>query len=244
MSSKRRFRRFPARGYVAHVFGQRIDVGLGVENLSLGGVFVRCSAPMPVGTAVSVELLSQGKKPGLRVSGLVVGVVSPVEAHASGRVPGMGIEFDARHAEPLRELLTHLASGSPLDGDLPEPPRIAPVTLAKLPKRAVAEMPRPSSPSRMTFEARVHVAEVEEGQLPRRKPSLPTMPLPPVSAPRAPRASAPMSGPRDSNADSARLQVQVKGLLMELAEWQLKADLLERENQRLRDRLGALGGLE
>jgi hypothetical protein len=138
----------------------------------------------------------------------------------------------------LRELVTHLASGSPLDGDTPEPPRIAPVTMAKLSKRPPVPLPPP--PARVTFEAQVHVAEVDEGQLPRRKASLPSMPLPPAVS--APRGAKRVQGddPREALSDTARLQVQVKGLLMELAEWQLKADLLERENQRLRDKLGAL----
>lgn len=238
--SKRRYRRFPARGYVAHVFGEQMDVGLGVENLSLGGVFVQCKEPMPIGTAVEVELLAQGKRPGVRVPGRVVGVVSAAEAQAAGRVPGMGVEFDASAHGPLRELVSHLASGSPLDGDTPEPPRIAPVTLSKLTKRPPAPLPPP--PARVTFEAQVHVAEFDEAQLPRRKASLPSMPLPPAIS--APRGAKRVQGddPRAASSDTARLQVQVRGLLIELAEWQLKADLLERENQRLRDKLEALNG--
>lgn len=65
-----------------------------LENVSLGGAFVRTEAPLPVGTAVAMELLDGSVDKPLKVTGRVAGVVSPAQAKEHGRAAGMGVQFD------------------------------------------------------------------------------------------------------------------------------------------------------
>ena len=110
---RRRHPRVATRGMAGHV--QTVDAsmpGLAVENLSQGGVFVRCNAALEPGTPVMVQLVRPGSKRVIAVQGRVVTVIAPAAAKATGTVAGMGIRLDRGDrdaATQLRQLVEELA---------------------------------------------------------------------------------------------------------------------------------------
>jgi Tfp pilus assembly protein PilZ len=66
-----------------------LHIGLAVENISLGGCFVRCATPLKIGAEVHLELQRPGASSTINVLGRVVSVATP----APGRSSGMGIAF-------------------------------------------------------------------------------------------------------------------------------------------------------
>lgn len=162
---------------------------LPVENLSLGGAFLRTLMPLQRGTAIGLQLFCPGRTQPLAVAGKIVSVgrseMSP--SHGSAGV-GVGVAFDPLtpdQAQWLRRLLlAHAPGPGLLEGD------------ARL--NAAAGGP-PGSP-------------VPQGFL--------------DGAPRA--RQAPELVP-----EVGKLMVQVKGLLMQISDWQSKADGLEKQNRAL-----------
>ena len=63
-----------------------------VENISVGGLFMKTNAPLPVGLALNIELQSAHET--VHIAGKVVGT-TPL---------GVGVEFDALPAETERKL--------------------------------------------------------------------------------------------------------------------------------------------
>lgn len=77
-----------------------------MENISLGGLFVRCSTPLKVGTAVKLELQLPGAAHALTIDGKVTSSVTQASANERHRSPGMGIAF-----EPLPPRVVPLLDG-------------------------------------------------------------------------------------------------------------------------------------
>jgi Tfp pilus assembly protein PilZ len=73
-----------------------------IENISVGGVFMRTNAPLPVGLAITIELRSA--KDALHLGGRVVSVVSAEEAARNGSSPGVGVAFDLLPSETEKKL--------------------------------------------------------------------------------------------------------------------------------------------
>jgi type IV pilus assembly protein PilZ len=72
-----------------------------VESLSGGGVFIRTSRPLPIGTEILMEIrLEDASQPPIRVRGKVVW------ERLVGRADGMGVQFVEEPPENLRKLLT------------------------------------------------------------------------------------------------------------------------------------------
>src|SRR4051794_30454566 len=65
-----------------------------VDNVSVGGVFVRTDEPLPPGTALAMELLDGTPEKPLKITGRVAGVVNAEQARRLGRAAGMGVMFD------------------------------------------------------------------------------------------------------------------------------------------------------
>jgi PilZ domain len=109
--------RVVARGVVSHL--QTMDAsmpGLAVENLSPGGLFVRCAAALEPGTRVMIQLVRPGLKRAIPAQGCVVSVIAPAAAREMGTVAGMGIRLDPLDADAgprLRELVASLAASAP-----------------------------------------------------------------------------------------------------------------------------------
>jgi len=117
----RRHRRVEAKGVAAHLEADAGDCT--IENISVGGLFLRTTSTMPIGMPVRVDLTKPGFH--LQVSGRVVSVVTEAEADRHDTAPGVGIELDPlphdtekRLHALLRELgLTDLAEPTEIDPD-------------------------------------------------------------------------------------------------------------------------------
>ena len=98
--------------------GEKFAGGLVVGNLSLGGAFIRTADPMPLASAVVIDLARAGLRKGIRLTGRVIKIVTREEATAQKRFPGMGIQFDPLDAELETRLLDLLTMMAPPGEDL------------------------------------------------------------------------------------------------------------------------------
>jgi len=72
-----------------------------VESVSGGGVFIRTSRPLPIGTELTMEIhLEDGATQPIRVRGQVVW------ERLTGRTDGMGVKFLEDPPDRLKKLLT------------------------------------------------------------------------------------------------------------------------------------------
>ena len=74
--------------------GEDLHIGLGIENISMGGIFVRCNNPMKPGRLVKLEVTRPAASQTLLIDGKVTSSVSMAAAAEGHRAPGMGISFD------------------------------------------------------------------------------------------------------------------------------------------------------
>jgi uncharacterized protein (TIGR02266 family) len=70
-----------------------------IDSLSGGGVFIRTSRPMPIGTEITMEIEIEGHEP-VAVRGKVVW------GRLVGRDDGMGVQFLDPPPDRLKKLLT------------------------------------------------------------------------------------------------------------------------------------------
>ena len=103
----RRHRRVGAKGITASIDADDCNI----ENISIGGLFIRTTKPMPIGMPVRVDLTKPGFASSLQVSGRVVSVVTEADSERLDSPPGNGIELDPMPIETekkLRALLSEL----------------------------------------------------------------------------------------------------------------------------------------
>lgn len=220
---KRRHGRIRARGLVSHVqIEGKLVPGLTVENVSLGGAFVRTSEPAATGSRIVIDLVRPGLKKAIRVVGRVVSEITVEESSSRKLPPGMGIAFDPLTLEVetrLRELLLAMApdhkvptgdgqSGPPVLQKAKTPYRPPPLVIPASP------VP-PAAPAEASEPASAHGA----------------LPAPPAASP---------ADPGDAKQREERLMVQIQGLLRELGEVQGKVRVLQKENEGLRAEVGRL----
>jgi uncharacterized protein (TIGR02266 family) len=234
---KRKFTRVRPRGIMAHVRAPTSAFACQVENLSAGGLFLRTEQQLPRGTSLQIELVKPGGRKPIELSGLVAGVITPEEAAMARFIPGLGVQFTeiaADEANRLEELLTslgvdrgHAVVGSDVRRTQPgigtwtseaEPVERRPSRSAQRPEAA----PDPEAILRDISEA----LEADEAPLSTSKPALPPQP----SAPPSPGAEAQPS-------EAARLMMQIRGLLFQLAEAQTRLRQREAEVEELRSEL-------
>jgi Tfp pilus assembly protein PilZ len=112
--NRRRSPRVAACGLASHLQTEHASTpGLAVENISMGGLFVRSTTPLKVGTPVMLQLVRPGLKRPLQLTGAIASIVSPAEARLHGTVAGMGVSLDAVEgdlAECLHDLIEDLAA--------------------------------------------------------------------------------------------------------------------------------------
>ena len=114
-----------ARGVAAKVDAGDAADPCNIENISVGGLFLRTSSPLPLGMPVRVDLTRAGQRAPLAVSGRVVSVVTEADSAKHDLPPGVGIELDPMSADTerryyalLRELgLNDLADPRAIDVD-------------------------------------------------------------------------------------------------------------------------------
>lgn len=267
-AERRRHRRVKAKDVSGHVRvkDQVLALGLPIDNISMGGLFVRCSNPLPIGTPVVMELLQPKLPTPLRLVGTTVVSIDAVQALASGSIAGMGLRFDPlsqENSERLRRLLTvlvgdriatpvstptHLSdevqrsreafdfgfvslSASSEDdlhaassaGDFLAPPAAKIADRSAAPERKLATTPASAAARRpSTAATTTNVATT-----------------PPLTAPAhdIDRSAPPLPPPPLQISESAKLMVQVRGLLLDLDETQAELARRSREIEDLRAEL-------
>jgi PilZ domain len=100
--NQRRHARIQPRAMASRVrVGGALHIGLGVENISMGGAFVRCGQSPPLKSHATLELMVPGVNNALALPGKVAFVVTAADA-ATRKVPaGFAIEF----IQPLAPML-------------------------------------------------------------------------------------------------------------------------------------------
>jgi Tfp pilus assembly protein PilZ len=95
---------------------------LAVDNISMGGLFLRCEETLPVGSPVLVEISCPLLERPLEVTGRVVSNVGGQVGEATGpSTPGMGVRFDSLEpelSERMTALLAQLSSRQEQGGQL------------------------------------------------------------------------------------------------------------------------------
>ena len=110
--NRRRYPRVRAQGLAAHLRSDRGGVQCVVENISLGGLFLRTDRLEEVGTNVSLLLVKPGWKKQLTLTARVTSRIDALAGQAR-RVPGLGLQFtdvDGDCHERLRSLLRQLGA--------------------------------------------------------------------------------------------------------------------------------------
>jgi len=226
----RRHPRVRARGLAAHLRTEHGRAAAMVENISLGGLFVRTDKLQEVGTEFFVDVVSPGWKRALTLLARITSRVDALDSRVSKRPPGMGIQFlrvDEKQRERLRKLLAEL--GAP-EGEDEVTLEVESVELGLDALELGADegaVPLEAQPQPIWQQVQM-VEEAIEGSL--READLP--PPGPVVLDDPPPAEL-------KEMDSARLMVQLRGLVVQLAD--VQQQLIERDGQiqRLREELEA-----
>jgi uncharacterized protein (TIGR02266 family) len=199
-----------------------------VENISLGGLFVRTDKLEEVGTEFFVDVVSPGWKRALTLQARITSRVDALDSRVSKRPPGMGIQFlrvDDKQRERLRKLLAEL--GAPEGEDEVtlgvEPTEFGLEALELDADEGAVPLETRSQPIWQQVQM---VEEAIEGSL--READLP--PPGPLVLDDPPPAEL-------KEMDATRLMVQLRGLVVQLAD--VQQQLIERDGeiQRLREEL-------
>lgn len=236
---KRKHPRVPAKNVSAHLNVADRSSPCVIQNISAGGLFVETSETMPVGMPVAVNLARPGWSKVLRLTGRVVWAMAPRTAQKRGVTPGMRIKLDALPKPEAKELSALLKDLGAPDGSNPalEPVPAAglqvpspdgrvitqPLSLKEIQAHVTENAPALTGPDDQTLLARGGGVEAR----PSSKPKLSRVELSPTQ---------PSSAPAPAH-DSARLIVQVQGLLMQLGDLQQKLEVRDRELEGLRQQL-------
>ena len=112
-NQRRRWARVRAKGVAAHLRTEHGRSQCVVENVSLGGLFVRTDRLEEVGNEIAVDLVKPGWKKQLTLSARVTSRVDALDGKLSKRMPGMGMQFlqlDDKQHERLLQLLRELGA--------------------------------------------------------------------------------------------------------------------------------------
>src|SRR4051812_49184647 len=111
--NQRRFPRVRARGVAAHLRTEHGRTACQVENVSMGGIFVRTDRLEEVGAEIFVDLVSPGWKKQLSLSARITTRIDALDSRISKRMPGMGLQFiqlDDKQHDRLASLLRELGA--------------------------------------------------------------------------------------------------------------------------------------
>lgn len=262
--NRRRHPRFRAKAVATHVRGgDKSPTAMQVDNISLGGVFVRTGDALPVGTPVILEMVRAGLKRAIELTGRVVNVITPEQAAASSRLPGMGVHFDplSKDVEDrLAELIRAMSGPSlPIRGGTPSMRAAArqssaasmPPTPLPTPSPTPHIHPAVRSPGPTVAAPAAQPASSRPPSISAVAPAVTVTPsassagAPPVLLPRMTQAvpeHAGVAAPPTAGVGAAAPQVtvQVRSLLLEIGD--LKAALHEksREVQKLQTELARM----
>lgn len=213
--NRRRFARVRARGVAAHLRTPQGRIACQVENVSMGGLFVRTDRLEDVGTQIGVDLVKPGWKRQLTLDARITSCVDALDGRLSRRMPGMGLQFlrlDEKQHDRLVQLLRELgATDDDLGVTLPDEHAEEELRELELRLDAADDAPLDRQPQPMWQQVQMVAAE--------QRPA-----------------------PAEASADSARLMLQIRGLVMQLSEAQQQVSQRDHEIDRLRDEVSALRG--
>ena len=110
--NRRKHPRVRAPGLAAHLRGPLGRTPCQVENLSIGGLYVRTDQVLDVGTQLEVDLVKPGWKRAVSFFVRVTSRIDPLAGRFAKMTPGMGLQFfgkmDDEHGEWLRAILREL----------------------------------------------------------------------------------------------------------------------------------------
>jgi hypothetical protein len=258
-ANRRQFGRVRTSGVAALLQIDGSTTSVVIDNISLGGVFLRSARPMSVGTRLQLRIVRPGLKIALGLYGRVVGVLDPQEAARNGVAPGMHIQFEPVDEGPrdrLSALLVELGLPpnqhelEPKIQNEPDPfapaatvpgirrPSIAVETLGPGPSPSpAAEPPASVSSDENPFLRPANTGSFESVTIdenPFVHPA-PSGDEPAVNE----TTSIELTISRDDSAEdeAERLMTHVRGLMLQLSESEQKIAKLEQENRRLKARL-------
>jgi type IV pilus assembly protein PilZ len=252
--NRRKHTRVRARNLGAQLLTAQGRSAAQLENISRGGAFVRTDRPLEVGSDVLVELSRTGLRRSLTLAARVTSRIDATEGRLSRRMPGMGMQFvsiDARQTERLLELLREL--GAPtgesevtLADDATElelqalsfPPEPPPQEPAKptAPKTAAPKTAAPLLRGGVKFELPRHLADDIAGVLGEMEVP-PPGPLEIAPEPRRTNPPPPPQQEQPEDTQAQRLMVQIRGLVMQLADAQQQISQRDLEVERMREEL-------
>jgi Tfp pilus assembly protein PilZ len=241
----RRWTRVRAPSMAAHLRSQRGRTPCLVENISMGGLFVRTDQLEDVGTEIAVDLVKPGWKKQLSLSARVTSRVDALDGRVSKRMPGMGLQFiqleTAQH-DRLRALMVELGAPDE-EAELTLPDDALEAELRALGSdsgAATSPGPRPVAKTSQPQAPWEHVQLMEDAIGSAGDGLRAPAPLP--LAPALPRAAQPLE---ISDVEVTLLKTQLRGLVMQLSDVQQQLADRDAEIGRLREQLdGARAALE
>jgi len=229
VKNRRKHPRVRAPGVGAHLRTERGRASCQVENVSLGGLFVRTDRLEEVGTEIFVDIVRPGWKRQLTVAARVTSRVDAGEGRLTKQPPGMGLQFlhlDEKQHQRLRSLLRELgAPDDSADGTLAEDSAKRELRALELPPD---ESGQPVEPQPSMVEDAIAGA-LREANLP--------APGPVELDPEPPRPGSSAPPPAASGDEAARLMTQLRGLVMQLSDAQQQLAQRDAEIERLREEL-------
>jgi len=245
VANRRRYTRVRTRDVVAELLTAHGRSPVHLENISRGGAFVRTERPLDVGSDVTVTLARAGARKTLALSARVTSRVDAQDGRASRRPPGMGMQFmsvGSQESARLRALLRDLGAPDD-DAELTLPPE---ATEAELRALDIETVPAVRKPPRggVKFELPRHLADdvADVLQEIERAPRTKAPPPPPPDA-IAEAHARPMVAAQQRRTSVARppevkrLMLQVRGLMVQLAEAQRQIARRDLDLEALREEL-------
>jgi Tfp pilus assembly protein PilZ len=251
-SNRRQHTRVRARGVAAHLRTQQGRSAAQVENVSMGGLFVRTDRLVEVGSELFVDLVRPGWKRQLTLNARITSRVDALDGRISKRMPGMGIQFlrlDDKQHDRLRSLLRELGAPEE-DLQVTLPDEHAEDELRALDfDTSSPELPLDPQPQPVWQQVQMVSSLVDEIEGALREANLPPpgpvelqdSPLPARPAP-APAPARPAPAPALDASLEARLMLQIRGLVVQLSEAQQQLSQRDLEIERLKDDLDTLRG--
>ncbi|GEM_PF-1942262 len=235
--NRRRYTRVPTRQMRSCFLAHGIGPANGwVVDISLGGVFLRTSWPLPVGEQLAIEIPRGGQAAPVCVRGRVVSS-SPTGTHATRS--GMGVRFDALDPSTLGQLRDLIKNLAPAGTKLEMQPEDNEVTaVAPMPAAAPAvarvQTPMPWVAPRIPTPAPLPRAQTSSS-MPKLTAAMPA----PIASTR-PSAPSPLVRDLADAVENERLRNHAKGLLMQVGDLQLSCSAKDKEIGALREAVAAL----
>lgn len=239
--NRRKYPRVKALGLSAHLRSLEGRRPCLVENVSLGGIFVRTDRLEQVGTELFVDLVRPGWKKMLTVLARTTSRVDVLDGRGSRRIPGMGLQFvrlDEKQHERMRTLLRELGARDEETDLLIAVDESATLTEVELEPELRAldasdepiPLPRGGQPvwQQVQMVADAIDGELKDAHLPSPGPLI-------VEDAEVPRVRTQPA--RMTMGDAERLQIQIRGLVMQLSEVQQQLVQRDGEIERLREEL-------